>query len=71
MNLVCSFLTIIFINFVCYYQSLSGDFVFDDSVAIVKNKDVYEGFNDKTLKVSLMNENLNEIRFATMLSTVT
>lgn len=55
MNLVCNYLTIICLNLVCYYQSLSGDFVFDDSVAIVKNKDVYEGFHNNTFKVGFMN----------------
>lgn len=56
-----NYLTIICINLACYYQSLSGDFVFDDSVAIVKNKDVYEGFNNNTLKVGFMNEKVEWI----------
>lgn len=51
MNLICKYLLIVSVNLICYYQSLSGDFVFDDSVAIVKNKDVYEGFTEGTFKV--------------------
>lgn len=46
------FAAIVSINLICYYKSLSGGFVFDDSVAITKNKDVYEGFNSETIKVS-------------------
>lgn len=55
MNLACKYLAIVCVNVVCYYQSLSGDFVFDDSVAIIKNKDVY-GFNSNTFKVSNSNQ---------------
>ena len=57
MNLVFKYTLIIFINLLCYYSSLSGDFVFDDSVAILKNRDVSEKFNGETVRVSLMNEN--------------
>lgn len=53
MNLVCKYSVVVVINLLCYYRSLSGDFVFDDAVAIVKNKDVFEGSSSTTLKVSL------------------
>lgn len=43
MKLAYKYLLIIGINLVCYYKSLDGDFVFDDSVAILKNRDVFEG----------------------------
>lgn len=64
MNSLCKYLLIVGVNLLCYYRSLSGDFVFDDSVAILKNKDVYEGFNVNTFKVSFINENLhtNELK---------
>lgn len=52
MNWLCKYLAVILVNVLCYYQSLNGDFVFDDSVAILKNKDVYEGFNNNTFRVS-------------------
>lgn len=51
MNLVFKYLLIIFINLFCYFRSLPGDYVFDDSVAILKNKDVYDGFKNDTIKV--------------------
>lgn len=52
MNIACKYLAVVGLNLVCYYQSLSGDFVFDDSVAILKNRDVYEGFTGrKSFKV--------------------
>lgn len=47
--LVCKYLAIIGLNLFNYYQSLFGDFFFDDSVA---NKDVYDGFNNNTFMVS-------------------
>lgn len=43
MKLAYKYLLIVVINLLCYYQSLDGEFVFDDSVAILKNRDVYEG----------------------------
>lgn len=49
---VLEYIAIIVINLICYYQSLDGDFVFDDSVAIIRNRDVYEGnFDLKTFEV--------------------
>lgn len=51
MKLLCKYLTIIAVNLLCYYPSLDGDFVFDDSVAVVKNRDVVDGLNNKTFKV--------------------
>lgn len=52
MKLVLEYLAIIVINLICYYQSLDGDFVFDDSVAVLKNHDVVEGnFDFKTFEV--------------------
>lgn len=59
MNLACKYLAIFCVNILCYYQSLSGGFVFDDSVAIVKNKDVHKGINSNTLQVGFLNENCN------------
>ncbi|CAG9812134.1 unnamed protein product [Chironomus riparius] len=51
MQLFYKYLIIICINIICYYRSIDGDFVFDDSVAILKNRDVYEGqFNRKTFE---------------------
>ncbi|XP_070503725.1 protein O-mannosyl-transferase Tmtc4 [Chironomus tepperi] len=51
MRLLYKYLIIICINLICYYQSIDGDFVFDDSVAILKNRDVYEGeFDRKTIE---------------------
>lgn len=47
---------IVCVNLVCYYQSIEGEFVFDDSVAIVKNRDVNNGeINSETLKVISIN----------------
>lgn len=51
MNLVYKYLAVVSLNLVCYYQSLSGDYVFDDSVAIVKNRDVNNGLSRETLQV--------------------
>lgn len=59
MNAICKYLVIVGVNLICYYRSLSGDFVFDDSVAILKNKDVYDGFNENTFKVNFINEKIN------------
>lgn len=57
MRLLYKYLIIICINLVCYYRSIDGDFVFDDSVAILKNQDVYEGqFDRKTFEVSKNSE---------------
>lgn len=54
MNLLCKYLTIVCVNLLCYYQSLNGDFVFDDSVAILKNKDVCcDPFDNNTFRVLL------------------
>lgn len=62
MKLLYKYLIIISINLICYYRSIDGDFVFDDSVAILKNRDVYEGeFNRKTFEVG------NEGKFGTKL----
>lgn len=59
MNLVFKYSAIVCINLLCYYRSLSGDFVFDDSVAILKNKDVLsDEINVNTIKVRLMNYKL-------------
>lgn len=53
---VLEYIAIIVINLICYYQSLDGDFVFDDSVAIIRNRDVYEGnFDLKTFEVKVKN----------------
>lgn len=54
MNLACKYLAIFCVTILCYYRSLSGEFVFDDQVAIVKNKDVNEGFNENTLQVGFV-----------------
>ncbi|XP_055389072.1 protein O-mannosyl-transferase TMTC4 [Condylostylus longicornis] len=40
MNIFLIDIILILFCFVCYFESLDGDFVFDDIVAIVKNKDV-------------------------------
>lgn len=55
MNLACKYAIVILVNLVCYYRSLYGEFVFDDSVAILKNKDVVGGFNNNTFRVSFIN----------------
>lgn len=34
------YVVVILFNFVSFYRSLDGEFVFDDSVAILKNNDV-------------------------------
>jgi hypothetical protein len=59
MNLAYTHLAIVFLNVICYYRSLRGDFVFDDSVAILKNKNVYMstttlqvGFRESSIKTS-------------------
>jgi hypothetical protein len=55
MRLVYKYLIIIFVNLICYYRSLNGNYVFDDSVAILKNRDVYGELDSQTIKVSFMN----------------
>ncbi|KAG5668176.1 hypothetical protein PVAND_016126 [Polypedilum vanderplanki] len=56
MRLLYKHLLIICINLICYYRSIDGDFVFDDSVAIIKNRDVYEGkFDSKTFENIFIN----------------
>jgi hypothetical protein len=42
MKSVYKYLIVIAVNVVCFYNSLSGSFVFDDNVVLLKNKDVYE-----------------------------
>lgn len=56
MNLLFKYVTIVSVNLLCYYRSLNGEFVFDDQVAIVKNHDVYSGFNNNTLRNLLQND---------------
>lgn len=51
------YLLIVSVNVIIYYRSLSCDFVFDDSVAIVKNRDVSDGFTPETFEVSFINKN--------------
>lgn len=57
MHSACKYLIIVCVNVIIYYRSLSCDFVFDDSVAVVKNRDVSDGFTPETFKVSFINEN--------------
>ena len=64
MNLVFKYLAIGCLSLLCYFQSLSGDFVFDDRVAIVKNQDVLQGVNNETIRVSFMNENIERIKMS-------
>lgn len=52
MNAACKYLAVVCVNLLCYYRSLSGDFVFDDSVAVLKNRDVFEGFSSGSIRVS-------------------
>ena len=64
MRLLYKYLIIFCINLICYYRSIDGDFVFDDSVAIFKNRDVYEGkFDEKTFEVRKNCENLRNFEW--------
>lgn len=62
-------IVIIILNLLCYYSTLPGEFVFDDSVAILKNKDVSNKISQQSLKVNIMNENsvlmINQLNFRT------
>jgi hypothetical protein len=63
MRLAYKYLLIVGINLLCYYQSLDGEFVFDDSVAILKNRDVYEGELDwKKVEVKMRKVELKSLK---------
>lgn len=63
-------ISIIFINFLVYYKSLDGEFVFDDTVAILKNNDIKSrNISIQEIKVlcfSIYISSLNSLHFCSI-----
>ncbi|CAO1404459.1 unnamed protein product [Diamesa serratosioi] len=55
MAIVYEIIVIIILNLACYYSTLPGEFVFDDSVAILKNKDVSNKLSKQSFKDIFIN----------------